>query len=155
MKYFNPRLKMIHWMHVFMHGLPIMTPFAQGLPVTPIPEELLVTTVRDDVIHVRCLHVLPFLHALHTQRVLIKVLLPGFPPSSTIATAGSGPYLLRVQSFVSLTILLSRRNQRCAARMLAWNIRFCWHQRINPHSANFSKPPILSMYSRAVSTISA
>ena len=42
---------------------------AEGLPVIPIPEKLLVTTVRNDVVDVRCFDVPAFLHALHTQRV--------------------------------------------------------------------------------------
>ena len=42
---------------------------AQGLPVAPVPEELLITTVRNDVVDVRCFDVPAFLHALHTQRV--------------------------------------------------------------------------------------
>ena len=107
MKYFNPRLKMIHWMHVFMHGLPIMTPFAQGLPVTPIPKELLVTTMRNDMVNVRCLNVPSFLHALHAQRVHLEELLPGFLPGGSIASARSGPHFLWVQCFVTVTVFLS------------------------------------------------
>ena len=42
---------------------------AQGLPVAPVPEELLVTTVWNDVVDVRRLHVPTFLHALHAKRV--------------------------------------------------------------------------------------
>jgi len=34
---------------------------AQGLPVVLVPEELLVSSVRDDVIDIGCLDVLAFL----------------------------------------------------------------------------------------------
>ena len=69
---------------------------AQGLPVAPVPEELLITTVRNDVVDVRCLHVPSFLHALHTQWVRLKVLLPGFPPSRSVTSARCGPHLFRM-----------------------------------------------------------
>ena len=80
---------------------------AQGLPVAPVPEELLITTVRNDVIHVRRLNVPSFLHALYAQRVHLKVLLPSPLPSSTVTSAHSRSHLLGVQCFVTLTILLS------------------------------------------------
>ena len=80
---------------------------AQGLPVAPVPEELLVTTVRNDVIHVRRLNVPSFLHALRTQRMRLKVLLPGFLPRTAIASARSRPYLFWMHRLVSFAILLS------------------------------------------------
>ena len=87
--------------------LDTVVPVAQGLPVAPVPEELLITTVRNDVIHVRRLNVPSFLHALHAQRVCLKVLLPSPLPSSTVTSAHSRPHLLGVQCFVSVAILLS------------------------------------------------
>ena len=45
----------------------ILMAMAQGLPVAPVPEELLITTVRDYMVNIRCLHVSAFLHALRTQ----------------------------------------------------------------------------------------
>lgn len=83
-----------------------VVPVAQGLPVAPVPEELLITTVRNDVIHVRRLNVPSFLHALYAQRVHLKVLLPGLSPGSSIASSSSGPYIFRVQCFVTITVLL-------------------------------------------------
>ena len=43
---------------------------AKRLPVAPVPKKLLITTVRDDVIHYRGFHELPFLAALGAQRVV-------------------------------------------------------------------------------------
>ena len=80
---------------------------AKGLPVAPIPEELLVSTVRNNVVNVRCLDVPAFLHALHTQRVCLKVLLPGFLPRTAVASARSRPYLFWMHRLVSVAILLS------------------------------------------------
>ena len=73
-----------------LHAVMAMT---QGLPVAPVPEELLVTTMRNDVIDIRCLHEPSFLHALHAQRVCLKVLLPGFPPSRSVTSPRCGPHL--------------------------------------------------------------
>ena len=88
-------------------SLHAVVPVAQGLPVAPVPEELLITTMRNDVIDIRCLHEPSFLHALHAQRVCLKVLLPGFLPRTAVASTRSGPYLLGVQYFVTVAILLS------------------------------------------------
>lgn len=82
-------------------------PMAKRLPVAPVPEQLLVTTVGNDVIHVRRLNVPAFPHTLHTQRVRLKVLLPSFLPSSSVASARCGTYFFRMHRLVPLTILLS------------------------------------------------
>ena len=84
-----------------------VVPVAKGLPVTSVPEELLITTVRNDVVDVRRLNVPSFLHALYAQRVCLKVLLPGFLPRTAVASARSGTYLLGVHRLVSVAILLS------------------------------------------------
>ena len=78
---------------VFSPSFDTVVAVAKGLPVVPVPEELLITTMRNDVVDVRCLHVPSFLHALHTHRVRLKVLLPGLAPSSSVTSSGSGPYL--------------------------------------------------------------
>ena len=80
---------------------------AKRLPVALIPEEFRITTVRDDMIDVRCLHVPSFLHALHTQRMHLKILLPGFLPRTAVASARSRPYLFWMHRLVSVAILLS------------------------------------------------
>ena len=80
---------------------------AQGLPVAPVPEELLITTVRNDVIHVRRLNVPSFLHALYAQRVHLKVLLPGFLPRTAVTSARCGTYFFWMHRLVSVAILLS------------------------------------------------
>lgn len=57
-------------------GLDAVVSVAECLPVAPIPEQRQVTSVRFDVIHIGCLDVPAFLHALHAQRVCFQVLLP-------------------------------------------------------------------------------
>ena len=98
---------MIHRRLILSPGLNAMAPVIQGIPVAAVPEEVHVTAMRDDVVDIRCLHVPAFLHALQTQRVRLKVLLPGFLPSSPIASARSRPYLFRMHRLVSVAILLS------------------------------------------------
>ena len=80
---------------------------AESLPVASVPEELLVSTVRNDVIHVRRLYVPAFLHALYAQRVHLKVLLPGFLPRTAVTSARCGTYFFWMHRLVSVAILLS------------------------------------------------
>ena len=84
-----------------------MVPMTQGLPVASIPEELVVSTVRNDVVDVRRLNVPAFLHALHTQRVRLKVLFPGFLPCCSVTSARSWPNLFRMHCLVTVAVLLS------------------------------------------------
>lgn len=128
-------------MHVLGAGLFTMTPVTQCLPVAPVPEQFPVTTVRNDMINVRSLRVLTPLHALLAERMHLKELPAGLLPCTAVATADSGPDLLRVHRFVCVTVLGPGRNQCRAAGMLARHLGFHRHQRTKPHSANFSKPP--------------
>ena len=98
---------MILWCLILSPGLDAVVLVAQGLPVALVPEELGVSTMRNDVVDVGCLHVPPFLHAFHAQWVYLKVLLPGFLPSSTVSPTRCGPYLFRMHRLVSVAILLS------------------------------------------------
>ena len=50
-------------------GLPVMASFAQRTPVAPIPEQFLITTVWDDVIHHSGFRVALVLPALLAQRM--------------------------------------------------------------------------------------
>ena len=92
---------------VFSARLHAVVTVAQGLPIAPVPEQLLVTTVRNDVVDVRRLNVPAFLHTLHTQRVRLKVQLPGFLPCCSVTPARSGSYLFRMHRLVPIAILLS------------------------------------------------
>ena len=51
---------------VFSHCLPIMTSFAQRLPVVTIPKEFLISSVWHNMVYYGCLNVPAFLHALRT-----------------------------------------------------------------------------------------
>lgn len=137
----GPSLIMISWCLIFTASLLIMTPLAEGSPVAPVPEELLVTSVGNDVVHHRSLDVLTLFHTLLAQWVRLQELFAGLLPRTIVTPAGCGPYLLRVLCPVYLAVLGPGRHEVRAARMLARDLRFHRHQRTNPHSANFSKPP--------------
>lgn len=47
-------------------GFPVMTGFTQWLPIAPIPEQFLVTTVGNNVIHNRCFGIASLLSAFRT-----------------------------------------------------------------------------------------
>ena len=59
----------------------------EALPVALIPEENAVSSVRFDVIHIGRLDVAALLHALHTQRMCLKVTLACLVPCCAVASA--------------------------------------------------------------------
>lgn len=56
---------------IFGQGLFIMARLTQGLPVLTVPEQLLISSMRNDMINHRSLGVSALLHALSTQRVTL------------------------------------------------------------------------------------
>ena len=100
-----------------------MMTVAERLPVIFIPEESLVSSVRNDVINVRCLDVLAFLHALHAERVSLKVTLTCSLPCLAVASPCCRAYLFRVLRLVQLTVLLPVGNEGSAAWVTAGRVR--------------------------------
>ena len=56
-------------MHVLRPGLDAVVTVAKRLPVASVPEKLLVSSVRNDMVDVGCFDVPAFLHALYAQRI--------------------------------------------------------------------------------------
>lgn len=79
------RLILVHGMHVLRPGLDAVMAMAERLPVAPVPEELLISPVRNDMINVCGFHKFPIFQALHTQRMYTEILLAGFLPFAAIA----------------------------------------------------------------------
>lgn len=107
-------------------SLPIVTLFAESLPVALVPEQFLVTTVRNDVIHHGCPDVLALLGALHTQRMGFEIRFSRFLPSSVVSTLGSRPCCFRVERQVLLTVEPTGFHQFWTARVVArclWSVR--------------------------------
>ena len=137
-----PASVVVHRRLILAPCLLIMAALAKGTPVAPVPEQSLITTMRDDVVNDRGLSVLAALHALLAERVRLQKDFAGLLPCPVIASAGSRPYFLRMQWPVQVTVLRSGRDQRRAAGVLARHLWFGRHQRTRPHSAKRSKPPI-------------
>ena len=97
---------MILLVPVLRHSLHVVMALTERLPVAPVPEELLVSPVGYDVVDNCCFHVPAFFPALHAQRVGLQKLFPGFPPCCSVTSAGSRPYIFRMQSFVPVTVFL-------------------------------------------------
>ena len=117
-------------MHVLSTGLDAVMAMAKGLPVTPVPKENRVTAVRHDVVNIGGLHVLPFFHALHAERVRFEVMLPGSAPCCTVPSVGCAGTVTTVDKRVLFTVLLPVWYQPWASGVLAgcvWSARHTSH----------------------------
>lgn len=117
-------------MAVLLPRLLIVTWLTEALPVALIPEQLLVSAMRNNVIHHSCLGIASLLHALHTQWMFPKVRFAYSLPLAGIASAAGRSDSLRVQCFVLLTVFRSWFNQHRTARMAAWHL---WLPRHTKH----------------------
>ena len=136
---------MVHRRLIFAPCLLIMAALAKGTPVAPVPEQSLITTMRDDVVNDSRSGVPAALHALLAEWVCLQEKSAGLLPCPVIASAGSRPYFLRMQWPVQIAVLGTGRDQRGTAGMLTRHFRFGRHQRTRPHSAKRSKPPMFIM----------
>ena len=71
---------------ILVSGLDAVVSVAEALPVALIPEQHVVSSVRFDVIDVGRLDIAALLHALHTQRMCLKVTLAGSVPCRAVAS---------------------------------------------------------------------
>lgn len=117
---------------IFISGFDTVMPMTERLPVAFIPEELAVSSVRDDVVNICRLDILAFLHALDAQRMRCKVALPGLLPCSTVASAAGATYLLRMERFVLVTVLGAVGHECCTAWVAAGCIGSCRHRLFPP-----------------------
>ena len=113
---------------ILVPGLDAVVSVTEALPVALIPEENAVSSVRLDVIDIGRLDVASSLHALHTQRMCLKVTLAGFVPCRAVASAACRACLLRVEGTVLVTVLRTVGNERSTAGMPAWCIWSAGHR---------------------------
>ena len=73
----------------------------------------------NDVIHDGRFNVAPIRHALDAQRMGFEILFSRLLPCGTITAAAGRSDFLRVERFVFLTELRTRRNERGASGMAA------------------------------------
>ena len=72
---------------VLCPGFPVVALLAQCLPVALVPEQVLIPSVRDDMIHNCRFPISAILHASDTERMGIEILSAGFLPSSAVSSA--------------------------------------------------------------------
>ena len=118
-------------------GFPVMTRFTERLPIAPIPEQLLVAAVWNNVIHNRCFGIASLLHAFHTQRVALKKCSARLLPAASVAALCSRPCYFRMELLVFLAKLCSRLHKLWTAGVSTGDSWFPWHLRL-PHFFTFS-----------------
>ena len=104
-----------------------MTGLTKRLPVTTIPEEFLITAVRNDVIHYSSGHDLSLLLASDAQRVGIEEDLSGLLPLPVVSFLFCCFGIVVMELDVFLTVKSAVRNRPPATRMLARCIRSAGH----------------------------
>ena len=120
---------MVGWSAIFQAGLLVMVGFAQRLPVVPIPEQLLISAMGNDVVNDRCFHVPPLLHALNTQRMGGEELLARLLPGTAVPTAGRASRFFRVEGAVLIAVLPAGHQLWTAGMRTGalWSNRHCCH----------------------------
>ena len=108
---------------ILISGFDTVVTMTQRLPVALIPEELLVSSVGNDVVNISCFDILSFLHALNAEGMCLEVTLAGLLPRSTIAAPCRRPHLLWVLWLVYLAVLLPVGHKGSAARVTAGCVR--------------------------------
>ena len=112
----------------------IMASLAERLPVRSVPEEFLISPVRNDVIYNRSLHI-PWrvlCQAANAEWMCLQVPFALPFPLAVVPTLRGRTCLLWVQRFVCFTVFLSWRYQCTAAWMPAGNVWSIRHQRLLP-----------------------
>jgi hypothetical protein len=130
---------------VLIPSLLIVASLTERLPVVSVPEELRITSVRNDVVNDRCPRVLwrILLKTPDAQRMRAKELLRLPCPSAVVATLAGRSRLIYVQWLVLVAVLLTRFDQGTAAWVFAGYQCF-----VRQHSS----PPITKALRRFPST---
>ena len=116
-----------------------MTRFAERLPVAPVPEQLLVAAVWNNVIHNRCIGIASLLQALHAQWMALEEGFAGLLPAAAIAALRRRPCHLRMEGLVFLAELCPWLNQFWTARVSTRNSWSLWHPSFLPRQQPLAK----------------
>ena len=79
--YPSPKIISINRIMILRHSLSIMTGFTKRLPVALIPEQFLISSVRNDMVHHRRLLVTIPLQAPYAEGMKLQETKPGFVPT--------------------------------------------------------------------------
>ena len=124
------------------HRFRVVAVLAERLPVAPIPEQFLVTTMGNDVVNHGCLNILTLGKATNTQWMSLKECF-AFPlPSATVPTLASGACCFWVQGFVFLAVYRAVRNEPCTAGVFAWCVRTMRHGSFLPGKTGLAEMSI-------------
>lgn len=110
---------MVVLVSVLGHGLGIMARLTQRLPVFLVPEQLLITSMGNDVVNNCGRHDLTLLLATDTQRVGSKESFPGSLPTSVVAFLLCGLGVMVVERGVFLAVHRTVGNEPTTAGVLA------------------------------------
>lgn len=124
------------------HRFCVVAVLAERLPVAPIPEQFLVTSMGNDMVNHGSLNILTLGKATDTQWMSLKECF-AFPlPSAAVPTLACGSCCLWVESFVFLTIQCSVGNEPCTAWVLTWCVRAMRHGSFLPGKTSLAKVSI-------------
>ena len=105
-----------------------MTRFTKRLPVALIPEQLLVTTMRYNMVNDGGLCYPSLLLTLHTQWVAVQIPNAGLLPTTVVPTPAGAFSVALVGGLVLVTIRASTIRNQCRAPWVltryAWSV---WH----------------------------
>lgn len=76
----------VHRVFVLSPCFLIMTRLTKCLPVIQIPHQIIITTMRNDVVNDCCRNIQSFLHTAYTHWVLTEVLFTQLSPLAVVAT---------------------------------------------------------------------
>lgn len=111
---------------IFFSSLLGVTTFTERLPVIFVPEELTVTTVWFDVVHLCCRSESSFSLAVNTQGMLLKKLLAGLSP--LVGVHLWSPIVLDPRHFFLVLLTISIMGQWLTPRIVADALWFPGHQ---------------------------
>lgn len=122
-------LKRVRRVRILIPCFYIMMLLAKRLPILLIPEQLVVTSMRNDMIHNRCFYKLTFLLALDTKDVLWSCKEPGscFLPLTSVATLTRALPITTMHGGMLAAIALSVWHHTWAPRMSTWYRSSAWH----------------------------
>lgn len=121
------------------HGLGVVARLTQRLPVLLVPEQLLVTSMGNDVVNNSGWHNLTLLLATDTQWVGRKECLSGSLPPSVVAFLLCGLGVVVVERGVILTVHRTVGNEPTTAGVFAWCVRSARHGLFLPGNASLTE----------------